>query len=167
MPGGRGAIRGASFSPAGVAAALITAAAFALAAPAASAPVFLTPAYVSEAGEDAFEPQVVIDQSGNEHHIWTRWDGFNTRIQYRLRDQAGNFGPVQTVSAAGADASQPDIDVDDDGNAVAVWTRSQGGHLRMEAAGRPAGGSFGAVQTVSASGRNADEPHVSVDPAGK
>ena len=34
--------------------------------PAAAAPVFLTPAYVSDAGEDAFEPQVVIDPSGNE-----------------------------------------------------------------------------------------------------
>jgi hypothetical protein len=152
---------------AGLGAALVCAAAMAWALPASATPVYLSPAYISDAGEDAFEPQVVVDQSGNEHHVWTRWDGSNTRIQYRLRDQAGNFDPVQTVSAAGADASQPDIDVDDAGNAVAVWTRSSGAHLRVEAAGRPAGGSFGAVQAVSASGRTADKPHVSVDPTGK
>jgi hypothetical protein len=167
MPGRRGAVRGTSFSRATVAAAVISAAALAWATPANATPLFLTPINISDAGQDAFEPQVVVDQSGNEHHVWTRWDGSNTRIQYRLRDQAGNFDPVQTLSAVGENASQPDIDVDDAGNAVAVWTRSYGAQLRVEAAGRPAGGSFGAVQTVSASGRNADKPHVSVDPAGK
>ena len=110
---------------------------------------------------------MIVDPSGNEHHIWTRWDGSNTRIQYRLRDQAGTFGPVQTVSASGRNASQASIDVDGDGNAVAVWTRSQGAHVLVEAAARPAGGSFGAVQTVSASGQNADRPQVSIDSAGK
>ena len=157
MPGWRGAIRGTFCSRAAVAAAVISAAALAWATPANATPIYLTPINISDAGEDAFEPQVVVDQSGNEHHVWTSGDGSNTRIQYRLRDQAGNFGPVQTVSAAGADASQPDIDIDDNGNAVAVWTRSQGAHLRVEAAGRPAGGVFGAVQTVSASGRNAEQ----------
>lgn len=146
---------------------LISVAVFAWAAPASATPLFLTPIYVSEAGQDAFEPQIVIDSSGNEHHIWTRFDGANTRIEYRLRDQAGNFGPVQTVSASGQDASQPDIDVDPSGNAVAVWTRSDGTHLRVEAAGRPAGGSFGSVQVVSAAGQNTDQPRVSVDDAGK
>ena len=167
MPGRQGAIRGASFSRGGLAAAIMSVAIFAWAAPASATPVFLSPIYVSDAGEDAFEPQVVIDPSGNEHHIWTRYDGTNTRIQYRLRDQAGNFGSVQTVSAAGQDASQPDIDVDPDGDAVAVWTRSDGTHLRVEAAARPAGGSFGSVQVVSAAGQNTDQPRVSLDDSGK
>ena len=137
------------------------------AAPASANPVFLSPIDVSDAGQDAFEPQVVVDQSGNEHHIWTRWDGSNTRIQYRLRDQAGNFDPVQTLSPRGRNASQPAIDVDDDGNVVAVWTESQGANVRVEAAARPAGGSFGAVQTVSAAGQNADRPRVSIDVGGQ
>jgi hypothetical protein len=146
---------------------LISVAALAWAAPAPATPLFLSPINISDAGEDAFEPQVVVDQSGNEHHVWTRWDGSNTRIQYRMRDQAGNFDPVQTLSASGENASQPDLDVDDAGDVVAVWTRSYGALLRVEAAGKPAGGSFGAVQTVSASGRTADRPHVSIDDAGK
>ena len=52
-------------------------------------------------GAGRIEPKLVVDQSGNEHHIWTRSDGSNTRIQYRMRDQAGNFDPVQTLSTAG------------------------------------------------------------------
>ena len=74
---------------------------------------------------------------------------------------------MQTVSTAGRNASQPAIDVDGDGNAVAVWTESQGSNVRVTAAERPAGGSFGSVQTVSAAGQNADRPRVSIDSAGK
>ena len=162
MPGRRGAIRaGMHAGLAGVAAVL------AWAAPASANPVFLSPIDVSDAGGDAFEQQLAVDQSGNEHHTWTRWDGSNTRIQYRLRDQAGNFDPVQTVSDPGQNASQPAMDVDDDGNVVAVWIEAQGSHVRVPAAERPAGGSFGSVQTVSAAGQNADRPRVSIDSAGK
>jgi hypothetical protein len=141
--------------------------ALACAGPAAATPVFLTPINISDSGQDAFEPQVVVDSSGNEHHVWTRSDGTNTRIQYRIRAQDGTFGSVQTLSAAGQDASQPDIDVDPAGNVVAVWTRSDGSNARVEAASRPAGGPFGAVQVVSTGGQNADDPRVSLDDSGK
>ena len=129
--------------------------------------MFLSPIELSDAGQDAFEPKLVVDQSGNEHHIWTRWDGANTRIQYRLRNQAGNFDPVQTLSTAGRNASQAALDVDDDGNVVVVWTETQGANVLVMAAARPAGGSFGSVQTVSASGQVADRPRVSIDSQGK
>lgn len=137
------------------------------ASPAPATPLFLTPAYISDAGQDGFEPQVAVDEDGNEHHIWTRFDGANTRIQYRLRDQAGNFGSVQTLSTAGQDASQPQIDLAPNGDAVAIWTRSDGSHLRVEGAARPAGGSFGSVQVVSAAGQNSDQPRLSVDDSGR
>ena len=167
MHGRQGVIRGFGSPRVGFVLMLACGVMLAWAAPASATPLFLTPAYISDAGEDAFEPQVVVDQSGNEHHIWTRFDGANTRIQHRVRDQAGNFGAVQTVSAAGQDASQPQIDVAPDGDAVAIWTRSDGSHLRVEAAGRPAGGSFGAVQVVSPAGQNADQPRLSIDDSGR
>jgi hypothetical protein len=143
------------------------AAVFGCVAPAAATPVFLSPINISDAGEDAFEPQVVIDASGNEHHIWTRSDGTHSRIQYRIRSQAGVFGAVETISTAGQNASAPDIDVDPSGNVVAVWTRFDGANDRVEAASRPAGGSFGAVQVVSTAGQNADDPRLSIDDSGK
>ena len=141
--------------------------AFGCASPAAATPVFLTPINVSAAGEDAFEPQLVVDASGNEHHVWTRFDGTHNRIQYRMRTQAGTFSSVETISAAGQNASQPDIDVDPSGNVVVVWTRSDGTNDRVEAAARPAGGPFGAVQVVSAADANADDPRISLDNSGR
>ena len=41
--------------------------------------------------------------------------------------------------------------------------RSDGANLRIEAAIRPAGGSFGPVQTLSAAGQNAKDPKVAID----
>jgi hypothetical protein len=135
--------------------------------PASATPVFLSPTEMSDAGQDAFEPQIVVDSTGLEHHVWTRSDGTNTRIQYRQRTQAGAFGSVETISAAGQDASQPDIDVDSAGNVTVIWTRSDGSNLRVEAAERPPGGPFGPVELVSNAGQTTDKPHVSVDDNGK
>ena len=167
MPRRQGVMRGSVRWRIPVTMIVTGAVAFACASPAAATPVFLSPINISDAGQDAFEPQVVVDASGNEHHVWTRSDGTNTRIQYRTRTQGGTFGAVETLSAAGQNASQPDIDVDPAGNVVAIWTRSDGTNDRVEAAAKPAGGSFGAVQVVSAAGANADDPRLSLDDSGK
>jgi len=167
MPRRQGVMRGGTRWRIPVTMFVAGAAIFACAAPASATPVFLSAINISDAGEDAFEQQLVVDASGNEHHVWTRFDGANSRIQYRMRTQAGTFGSVVTISAAGQNASQPDIDVDPAGNVVAVWTRSDGTHDRVEAAARPPGGPFGAVQVVSASGANADDPRISLDDSGR
>jgi len=110
---------------------------------------------------------VVVDGAGTEHHVWTESDGANTRIRYRNRTQAGTFSAPEFISAAGQDASQPDLDVAPNGDLVAVWTRSDGTSLRVEGASRPANGSWSAVQVISTAGQNADKPRVSIDDAGK
>jgi len=167
MPRLQGVSRGRAPRRAGLSLALLCAGLFACASPAAAVPTFLTPINISDPGGDAFEPQVVVDESGNEHHVWTRSDGANTRIQYRRRNQAGTFDPVVTVSSAGQDASQPAIDVNAGGEVVAVWTRSDGSNDRVEAAVRPPAGPFGAPQVLSAAGQSTDDPRVSLDDSGR
>jgi hypothetical protein len=139
-----------------------------LAAPQAGAtPVFLSALDMSDAGQDAFEPQVVVDQAGNTLMVWTRSDGTNTRIQFRFRHSDGTLDPVDTISDAGDDAFEPALAVDSTGNAVAVWTRYQSSKTMVQAAVRPAGGSFGMAVTLSASGQSSDSPQVSFDASGK
>jgi hypothetical protein len=128
---------------------------------------FLSPLNISAAGQDAFEPKVAVDGSGNTIAVWTRWDGANLRIQSANRTSAGAWSTAQTLSDAGRDASTPDVAFDVSGNALAVWTRTNGVNRRIEAAFRPAGGAFGSPVAVSASGGDADEPTLSFDQAGK
>jgi hypothetical protein len=138
-----------------------------LAAPAAHAtPTFLSPVDVSAAGQDAYEPQVVVDPSGNSLMVWTRWDGSNLRIQARSRAADGTSGPVASISTAGRDAFEPQVALDGAGNAIAVWTQYDGARSRTHAAFRPAGGSFGGDQTISSGGQDAIAPQISLDPAG-
>ena len=55
--------------------------------------------------------------------------------QARTRSTAGDLGPVATLSAPGA--SSVDVASDADGDAVVVWTRSNGGAGRIQAVAGP------------------------------
>lgn len=133
---------------------------------ASATPVFLTPYNVSDPGQDAFEPQVKEDASGNMLFVWTRSDGVNFRIQSRFRAADGTWDATQTISDPGQDASSPQVAIDPSGNAIAVWSRFDGTNTRIQASYRPSGGSFGAPQTISSAGQNATNPEVSMDTSG-
>jgi hypothetical protein len=130
-------------------------------------PTFLSAIDLSDAGQDAYEPKVAEDPSGNALMVWTRSDGTNLRVQTRFRAANGTLGPTVTISTAGRDAYEPQLAVDASGNAIVVWTQFDGANGRTHAAFRPAGGSFAADQTISPGGRDAVAPHVSIDSAGK
>ena len=81
---------------------------------------------LSSAGQDAGRPQVAVDADGDAVLTWLRSDGTNYRIQARARSAAGTLSAVQTVSAAGQDAFDPQVAVDADGDAVFTWQRFDG-----------------------------------------
>lgn len=146
---------------------LTLASALALPVAAQATPTFLSAINISDPGQDGFEPQVVVDASGNVIAVWTRSDGTNLRIQSATRTASGPWSAAQTLSDPGNHASSPQIAIDPSGNAVAVWTRSDGTNGRIQAAYRPAGGSFGTPATISDSGQDASAPDVSMDNSGR
>jgi hypothetical protein len=72
----------------------------------------------------------------------------------------------QDLSAAGQKAGFPEVAVDGQGNAIAVWSRFDGTNFIVQAAVREAGGSFGAPQDLSAAGQKAGFSQVAVDGQG-
>jgi hypothetical protein len=121
---------------------------------------------LSAAGQSATDPQVAIDPNGNAVFAWTRSDGTNLRIEARARSAPGSLSAVQLLSPSGQDATAPQLGVDSTDNAVFTWTRFDGAKDRVQARARSAAGTLGAVQTLSASGQNADAPQVAVDQSG-
>ena len=130
-------------------------------------PVFLSAINISDAGQDGFEPQVVVDGSGNVHSVWTRSDGTFFRIQYATRTPGGSWSTPINLSDPGESASQPQVDVDPSGNVLVVWSRSDGSALRIQSTFKPSGGSFSAPINISDPGFSANEPQIDFDSSGK
>jgi len=123
---------------------------------------------LSAAGQSAFSPQVAVNGNGNALVVWTRFNGLCQcdKIQARTLSSAGVLGAVQDLSAGGQNAEVPQVGIDANGNALAVWQRFDGTNDRVQARTRSSAGVLGAVQTLSDAGRNAFSPQVAVNAAG-
>ena len=121
---------------------------------------------LSATGQDAFNPQIAIAPDGAATVAWQRYDGANDIIQAGTRPPGGSFGAAVNLSAAGQNASEPQIEVAPDGAATAVWRRSNGANQIVQAATRPPGGSFGAAVDLSAAGQSAGSPQIAIAPSG-
>jgi hypothetical protein len=135
------------------------------AAPAQAAPQWLGAQTLSPSGQDASAQQVAFDPGGDAVVVW-RASGVQPTIEVAARPAGGIFSAPQTLSDPSAYSGSPDIAIDNQGDAVAVWLHFDGATLRVQAAFRPAGGSFGAPQTLSPAGYQAATPRVAMDGAG-
>jgi hypothetical protein len=97
------------------------------------------PVQVSEIG---FDPQIAFDAQGNALAVWEHYDGENYIVQSASRPVGGEWQAPVNVSEAGETAERPQVAVDGEGNAVAVWQRWTDGLFStrgVQAAFRPAG----------------------------
>ncbi len=124
---------------------------------------------LSGAGRNAFGvtgPQVAVDADGDAVFIWERDDGTDNRVQARARSAAGVLSPVQTLSAAGADGTSPQVAVDADGDAIFTWARAIAGGFRIQTRARTGFGALSAVQDLNVTGQYGARPQVAVDADG-
>lgn len=105
-------------------------------------------------GQNASDPQISIDSSGNAVAVWAE-NGF---VLARSKPVSGGWGSTTTLSNSGA--SNPRLTVDPSGNATAIWVESG----VVKAASQPFGGSWGSFTTLSSSG--ASSPQITGDPSG-
>ena len=122
---------------------------------------------LSLAGEDAGTAQVAIGPAGEAVAVWSRSDsGFNSLVQGSVRPQGGSWSPAVDLSQTGMIAEDPQVAVDPDGGAVAVWTSSDASPSVIQSVTRPAGGPWGAPVRLSEVGRNSEEAQVAFGAAG-
>jgi hypothetical protein len=117
----------------------------------------------TEAG-NANSPQVAVDDNGNAVAVWSQSDGTNWRIQANRftpasgEDEAGTWGSAEPISNDGTDASAPQIAVDSNGNAIAVWIQPDG---RVYANGY--NGDWGTPQPIDANNGEPSGPQIVMD----
>ena len=126
-----------------------------------------SPVDVSAIGQNAAEPQLALDAEGDATAVWRRYDGADQVVQSSTRLAAGAWRSPNNLSAAGQNASEPQIAVSSAGEALALWKRYDGANTVIEAASETAGGSWQPPFNLSAPGQNATEPQIAVNPAGE
>jgi hypothetical protein len=127
-----------------------------------------TPDDLSLTGEDATNPQIAVDRAGNATAVWSRLDGSNFIIQASTKLFGGSWQTTpDDLSQTGEDAAFPQIAVDRAGNATAVWQRSNGSNLIIQASTKPFGGSWQLTpDDLSQTGQDANTAQIAVDRAG-
>ena len=128
------------------------------------------PVPLSEADHDATDPQVGLDADGGGVVSWIDGTGPVT-LTYVTRSSAGAWSaPVDlpASSTPGNVADTFELAVGRTGHAVWAWEFFDTALSRrvIEAAFRPAGGSFGAPEVMSASDIDTWDPQVAVNTAG-
>lgn len=92
------------------------------------------PTEISELGSSAYSPQVVIDSDGDALAIW-RADINNSSIIRiaRFHQSKGSWTLPQDISTEQAGSFAPNIGIDKEGNAVAVWESNNGNYNVIQA----------------------------------
>ncbi len=98
------------------------------------------PVDLSNAGTEAKEPHIVIDEQGDAVAVWAEYKGSDFVIEAAVTQaSSGVWGPAVQLSPAGSSVSHPSVALDQQGDATVVWRQYD--HI-----GEPV------VQTVSSSG---------------
>ena len=117
-------------------------------------------------GQNAVEPQVDLDPAGDAVAVWSRFDGVRNVAQAAVAIGGGPWAPAVTLSIAGESGEEPQVAIDADGDAVAVWTRRGFPADEVQASSARVGGAWPPAVTLSIAGDDAEEPRVSTDPLG-
>ena len=125
------------------------------------------PISLSQAGEDAWDPQVAVGPHGMAVVAWRRSDGTSHQVQATTRVAYGPWSSPVMLSTGGGDAWDPRVAVGSNGTATVAWSRSDGSNERVQAATRAPNGSWSSPVTLSDAGADALNPQVVVAPDGE
>ncbi len=84
---------------------------------------------ISPDGQEATSPQVAMDDKGNAIIVWQQSDGSKNQIfmsEYRGGVWTHPGGLSDNISPDGQDADNPQVAMDNNGNAIIVWKQYEG-----------------------------------------
>ena len=131
-----------------------------------------TPVNLSSSGEDARDPQVVVDSTGLAIAVWGRANGSYQIIQSSTRSSGGNWSAAVDVSnpftSSWHYAFHPQITVDSSGLATAIWVSydDTDSVSIIQSSRLPRGGSWSIPENLSAADGFASDPKLTVNSTG-
>jgi hypothetical protein len=117
---------------------------------------------LSAAGDNAAEPSVAIRSDGNAVAVWVGGPGGARLVRGAIRSPDGTWAPPQDVSVPSAVVSSPRMAFDGLDVGVAVWTRSNGTNMIVQAARMRPSLVWQEPSDVSPVGEDASLPDISL-----
>ncbi|HEY6836644.1 MAG TPA: PKD domain-containing protein [Gaiellaceae bacterium] len=109
---------------------------------------------------------IAVNAAGRAVVVWECPEGGNTIVQAATRPARGSWGAPHDLSAPGHDAHLPQVALDRAGDAVAVWARSNGTNVVVQASTQRPNGAWLASENVSGAGLDVVHPEVALDAHG-
>ena len=118
---------------------------------------------------NAGTPQIAFDTSGNAMAVWVQSDGTHYNIwssRYTAGTGWGTAALIETDNAG--DAGSPQIAFDASGNALAVWSQSDGTRLNIWTNRYTAGSGWGTAALIETDNAgDANEPQIAISVNGQ
>jgi hypothetical protein len=119
----------------------------------------------------AYAPQIAIDASGNAIAVWELHAAdWSSSSAYANRYVPGSgWGAAEVFAASGGSnkyATQTQIVMQSNGNAIAVWAFYDGATSTVNARGYVAGSGWGTAQRLDTGSNGVDDPSIAIDASG-
>ena len=113
-------------------------------------------------------PQVAVDPNGDATAVWQQSDGIMTNIWSNRYTPSGGWGTAELIETNDAgSAGAPQVAVNPNGDATAVWQQSDGVRVNIWANRYTPSGGWGVAELIETDDTgDAQAPQVAVDPDG-
>ena len=116
---------------------------------------------------DAYNPQIAFDSSGNAIAVWYQYDGTRNNIYANRYATGTGWGAAALIETDNAETAwAPQIAFDSSGNAIAVWTQSDGTRNNVWANRYASGTGWGAAALIETNAGSASIPQIAFDSSG-
>ena len=124
-----------------------------------------TPKMIDTGVGDSYNPQIAMDDHGNAVAVWMHFGLPTDNNIYVNRYSAGAWGTPKAIKTGTGTAYEPQIAMDGNGNAVAVWQQFDGTHFRIYS-NRYSAGAWGKARLIETGAGKSSDPQIAMDSKG-
>ncbi len=115
----------------------------------------------------AYNPQVGMDESGNGVVVWQQYDGARYNVHSNIYTAGTGWGTVEIIEDEQGTVSGSQVALDGSGNAVAVWSQSDGLRNNIWSNRYTADSGWGEAEMIETDNSGpADNPQIVIDGSG-
>jgi len=126
------------------------------------------PELLKNQGLEVDQPRVAISRFGHAVAVWVQYEASGISIWANYYNPVSkSWGIAQPIVAASLLMSRPQVAINGDGNAIAVWEQYDGGDYNLCSNTYTTGSGWGTAAIIESSAGNAVQGQVALDESGK